>query len=225
MVGIDLDVWEMQEAEALARRLKLLVRKNGGNAAVSEKTGIKLSTLNSYLAGVEPKFSVVVRLAEALGLPLSALVGDDPEIQEPARPEGMISIPMRDVYASAGPGAEIGDEPIIGHMQFPEVFVRSWGRSPARVEAVQALGDSMLPTIQDRQWVLIDRADRELLDGGVYGFRTPDGLRLKRFQKAIDGTPMLVSDNRDLYAPERLSPKELAQLRIAGRAFLTPRML
>jgi phage repressor protein C with HTH and peptisase S24 domain len=120
---------------------------------------------------------------------------------------------------------ENGDEPIIGHMQFPETFVRSWGRSPTRVEAIQARGDSMYPTIHDGQWVLIDRADRELADGLVYGFRTPDGLRLKRFQKAIDGTPMLVSDNRDLYAPERLSSCDLAQLKVAGRVFLTPRMI
>lgn len=225
MVSIDLGDWEMHEAEALARRLKLLVRQNGGNAAVSEKTGIKLSTLNSYLAGVEPKFSVMVRLAEALNIPLSALVADDQEIQDHEQSAGMVSIPMRDVSASAGPGAENGEEPVTGYMQFPEAFVRSWGRSPARVEAIQARGDSMYPTIHDGQWVLIDRADRSLADGLVYGFRTPDGLRLKRFQKAIDGTPMLVSDNRDLYAVERLSPEDFNQLRVAGRAFLTPRMI
>ena len=136
-----------------------------------------------------------------------------------------VLIPMRDVSASAGPGAENGEEPVIGHMQFPEAFVRSWGRSPARVEAIQARGDSMYPTIHDGQWVLIDRADRSLADGLVYGFRTPDGLRLKRFQRAIDGTAMLVSDNRDLYAVERLSPDDFSQLRIVGRAFLTPRMI
>lgn len=225
MIETDLGDWEMHEAEALARRLKLLVRQNGGNAAVSEKTGIKLSTLNSYLAGVEPKFSVMVKLAEALNIPLSSLVDDVPEIQDREQSFRAVSIPMRDVSASAGPGAENGEEPIIGHMQFPEEFVRSWGRSPALVEAIQARGDSMYPTIHDGQWVLIDRADRTLADGLVYGFRTPDGLRLKRFQKAIDGSPMLVSDNRDLYAVERLSPEDFNQLRVAGRAFLTPRMI
>lgn len=225
MIGSHFGDSEMQEAEALAKRLKLLVRQNGGNAVVSEKTGIKLSTLNSYLAGVEPKFSAMVKLAEALKIPLSSLVDGDHGVQDHEHSADTVSIPMRDVSASAGPGAENGEEPIIGYMRFPEAYVRSWGRSPARVEAIQARGDSMYPTIQDGQWVLIDRADRTLVDGLVYGFRTPDGLRLKRLQKAIDGTPMLVSDNRELYAVERLSVEDLTQLHVAGRVFLAPRMI
>lgn len=219
------DDLEMQQAEILARRLKELVQKRGGNKRVAAESGIPLSTLNTYLAGTEPKFFVAARLAEYFNVPMAALLSDEPIGQEPESGSSTIQIPMRDVFASAGPGAVNGDEPIVGYMQFPEAFVRSWGRSTARVEAIQARGESMYPTIQDRQWVLIDRAERALADGLVYGFRTPDGLRLKRFQKAIDGTPMLVSDNRELYAPERLQPDDFNQLRVAGRVFLTPRMI
>lgn len=137
----------------------------------------------------------------------------------------VVLIPIRDVYASAGTGAENGDEPIIGHMQFPDAFARSWGRSLSKVEAVQIKGDSMYPTIADGQWTLIDRGDTDLVEGKVYGFRTEDGFRAKRFQRAIDGAPMLVSDNRELYAPEKLSKAYLQRLLVAGRIFLVPRMI
>jgi len=216
------------ELDAMARRLRELVKKAGGNQKVADVADVPLSTLNTILAGkTDPRLSTLRKIAPALGVPVSTLIEDasGADNTENRISEDLVLIPMRDVSASAGPGAENGDEPVIGYMQFPEAFVRSWGRSPARVEAIQARGDSMYPTIHDGQWVLIDRADRSLVDGLVYGFRTPDGLRLKRFQKAIDGSPMLVSDNRDLYAVERLSPDDFNQLRVAGRAFLTPRMI
>lgn len=214
-----------QEKEQLIATLRAAVRARGGRAQAAELWGLSERTLAGYLSGEsDPKLSFLSKVAASEGLTVAELFMRNAENFTSPTDQAVL-IPMRDVSASAGPGAENGDEPVIGYMQFPEAFVRSWGRSPARVEAIQARGDSMYPTIHDGQWVLIDRADRALVDGLVYGFRTPDGLRLKRFQKAIDGTPMLVSDNRDLYAVERLSPEDFNQLRVAGRAFLTPRMI
>lgn len=214
-----------QEKEQLIAVLRASVKGRGGRAHAAELWGISERTLAGYLSGEsDPKLSFLSKVAASEGLSVAELFTSSAE-KSTSPSERVLMIPMRDVFASAGPGAENGDEPIVGYMQFPEVFVRSWGRSPARVEAIQARGDSMFPTVLDGQWVLIDRADRTLTDGLVYGFRTPDGLRLKRFQKAIDGTPMLVSDNRELYAPERLQPDDFNQLRVAGRAFLTPRMI
>lgn len=209
----------------LQPKLRDLASRHGSNAKAASAWGVPLRTLAGYLAGeFDPKLSFLEAVADAEGITLAEFFNDDADFRTTDAVE-MVSIPMRGVLASAGPGAENGEEPIVGYMQFPETFVRSWGRSPARVEAIQAHGDSMYPTIQDGQWVLIDRADRTLAEGLVYGFRTPDGLRLKRFQKSIDGTPMLVSDNRELYAIERLQPDDFSQLRVAGRAFLTPRMI
>jgi phage repressor protein C with HTH and peptisase S24 domain len=225
MVG---DFGENPELNAMARRLRELVKKAGGNQRVATIADVPLSTLNTILAGkTDPRLSTLRKLAPALGVSVSALIEDDVEPDNTVNRiyEGDVLIPMRDVWASAGPGADNGDEPIVGHMRFPEAFVRSWGRPTTRVEAIQARGDSMYPNITDGQWVLIDRGDRRLVEGLVYGFRTPDGLRLKRYQKAIDGSPVLASDNRDLYAPERLSPDDIEQLHVAGRVFLTPKMI
>lgn len=211
------------ELGAMARRLRELVKKAGGNQCVAELADVPLSTLNTVLAGkTDPRLSTLRKLAPALGLSVSQLideVGRDENTKNRIS-DDVVLIPMREVCASAGPGIENGDEPISGHMQFPAEIVRSWGRNPAKIEAVQVFGDSMLPTIADRQWVLIDRSEKELSDGNVFAFRTQDGLRLKRFQRSISGAPMLVSDNRELYAPEVLQPSDLEQLRVAGRVFL-----
>lgn len=222
------DFGEEPELAAMARRLKDLVKKAGGNQRVADAADVPLSTLNTILAGKsDPRVSTLRKLAPALGIPISGLmeIVFDGENTVNQMLDSMVRIPMRNVYASAGPGIENGDEPIIGHLTFPKEIVATWGRNPARIEAVQGHGDSMYPTIADNQWILIDRADRDLVDGRVYGFRTEDGFRVKRFQKRIDGTPMLVSDNRELYAPEPLSKASLRQILVAGRVFLAPRMI
>lgn len=204
----------------IAPMLRELAIRHGSNAQAARVWGVPLRTLASYLAvESDPKLSFLEAVAAKENLSLADFFTDNAENRTTDAPD-MVSIPMRDVCASAGPGAENGDEPISGHMQFPAEIVRSWGRNPAKIEAVQAFGDSMLPTIADRQWVLIDRGEKELSDGLVFAFRTPDGLRLKRFQKSISGAPMLVSDNRELYAAEVLQPSDLEQLRVAGRVFL-----
>lgn len=132
-----------------------------------------------------------------------------------------IQIPLRDVYVSSGPGGEAVDEAIQRHLSFDPFFVETWGVDPERVEAVINRGDSNEPTIRDGAVVLIDRSDRQLREKAIFAFRTPDGVRLKRFQKLIDGSARLVSDNQALYAPEVIGPADLEQLRVVGRAFWT----
>jgi hypothetical protein len=71
-----------------ALRLKGAVRAAGGNTLVAQRSGVPLSSLNSYLRGREMKAGQLVRLAEATGVRLEWL----------ATGAG----PMRDVPLRAG---------------------------------------------------------------------------------------------------------------------------
>lgn len=214
-----------QEKDELIARLRAFVKVRGGRVPAAALWGVSERTLAGYLSGEsDPKLSFLSKVALTEGVSVAELFMPRAENRTNAQHDA-ISIPMRENLAPAT--MQQGDSfgPVVGHMQFPALFVLSWGRSPDRVEVIQARGDSMFPTIRDGQWVFIDRADTELVDGFVYGFETSDGLQLRRFQKAIGGLPMLVSDNRDVYAPERLSSQDLKTLVVAGRAFLTPRFI
>jgi phage repressor protein C with HTH and peptisase S24 domain len=157
-----------------------------------------------------------------LGFDIKYVLAGLKEMREGSKSsERSVLIPLRDVYASSGPGCEAVDEAIIRHLTFDPFFVESWGIPPERVEAVINRGDSNEPTIRDGAIVLIDRGDRKLREKPMFAFRTPDGVRLKRFQKLMDGSARLVSDNQALYAPEVISPADFEQLRVVGRAFWT----
>lgn len=201
------------EKKRLNATLRALVKKRGGRVSASSVWGISERTLAGYISGEsDPKLSFLAAVADAEGLALGDFFA-----------EGIakVRIPLRDVYASSGPGCDVADEAIIRHLTFDPYFVESWGIPVDRVEAVINRGDSNEPTIRDGALVLIDRSDRTLREKAIFAFRTPDGVRLKRFQRLIDGSARLVSDNQALYAPELISPADLEQLRVVGRAFWT----
>lgn len=216
-----------QDLNAMARRLRSIVKISGGNQKVADLSDVPLSTLNTILAGkTDPRISTLQKLAPALGMSVGDLAFEisRSENTEYRTPES-VRIPLRDVYASAGPGSEAVDEAPSRFLSFDPFFAAEWGVPLERVEALTARGDSMQPTIQDGAIVLIDRGDRELREKVIFAFRTPDGVRFKRFQRMVDGGAMLVSDNHEFYAPERVAPVDLEQFRIAGRAFWTGRMI
>lgn len=212
---------DVAQHEFIAKRLRELVQSRGGNKRVAADSGIPLSTLNTYLAGTEPKLTVAAKLAEFFRVPMAALLSDAPAIQDHGSPGHSVMVPLRDVYVSSGPGTEAIDEAILRYLAFDPYFAEQWGIPTDRVEAVINRGDSNEPTIRDGAIVLIDRGDRKLREKAIFAFRTPDGVRLKRFQRLIDGSARLVSDNQALYAPEHISPVDLEQLRVVGRAFWT----
>lgn len=59
---------------ALAARLKVVVKQNGGNKAVAEASGISLGALNNYLRLVnDPSAASLVKIAAACGVSLEWL--------------------------------------------------------------------------------------------------------------------------------------------------------
>ena len=211
---------EKTSEQPVAALLRKLIRRHGSAAAAAEKWGVSARTLAAYLAGESsPKLKFIDAVSKAEGVDAEALIAGYAE----NRKANTVQIPLRDVYASAGPGAENDDERPSRFLAFDPFFVEAWGIPPERVEAIIARGDSMEPTIMNQSVVLLDRGDRQLRERRVFAFRTADGLRLKRFQRAVDGAVLLVSDNQALYAPERIAVADLDALRVAGRAFWTGR--
>ncbi len=182
--------------------------------------GIPQSTIFRLVSGGEPTLPTLKVIAEKTGRSLHWLATGEAEDQR-----DLVRIPLRPVFASAGPGVENFMEEPVEMILFSQAFAEQWMRPSGRIEAIRVLGDSMEPTIQNGAIVLIDKSETEPREGRIYALWTDWGLKLKRFQRAIDGSILLVSDNRELYAPERLSTAGMEQLRIAGRAFWTGKMV
>lgn len=137
--------------------------------------------------------------------------------QEPLESAGFVMIPRYDVEASAGNGAFANGEHIVDYMAFKEEFVRRTLRvAPDMLVLITAVGDSMMPTINPGDLLLIDRSVDRIIDDAIYVLVKRGELVVKRVQQFFDGAVTIKSDN-GAYVEETLTAKDAEDVQVAGR--------
>ncbi len=141
-------------------------------------------------------------LADFFGIPESELGGSSAGFGEksydPARKlpleGGWINVPRLPLSASAGPGAEIGDELPFDNFRFSRRWLREQGLDGSHLSAITVEGDSMEPLLRAGDEVLVDRSDRPFRDG-IHVVRLEDTLLVKRVAAQGGGRLSLLSQN------------------------------
>jgi len=128
----------------------------------------------------------------------------------------LVRVPQYDVVASMGPGALNGEEAIIDHWPMSVDHLRSLGVTAADAIIIATRGDSMSPTLEDGDRVLIDRGKRKQTSSGIYVLRLGDELFAKRLQWKTDGSLLVKSDNA-AYDTEEVARDAAKGLYIVGR--------
>lgn len=98
-------------------------------------------------------------------------------------------------------------------------LIEKFNVNPAKLIALYADGDSMANYIVDGD-VMFFTVDLDGLQSGtIYLIDTPDGLRVKRIQKRLDGDVIIRSDNPDKgrYPDETYTPDQAALLTVKGK--------
>jgi hypothetical protein len=135
-------------------------------------------------------------LARYFGIAEQRLGGPVPP-PAPATP-ALRFVPMLDVGASAGPGAESGGEGVVSGIGFDERVLRGLaGGDPASLSMIRVRGDSMAPTLADGDSIMVDRAAalRPLRDG-IHVLRIDGMLVVKRLSVLEGGARLAIrSDN------------------------------
>lgn len=114
-----------------------------------------------------------------------------------------------EINVSAGGGAyENNDE--FQSLEIPEYFIKRLGgkENLKNIEAINVVGDSMEPTLNDDNIIFLDKSKCDCTRDGIYAFTTTHGLFVKRIQKRVDGKLDIISDNKD-YPSQILSNKDI----------------
>ncbi len=93
-------------------------------------------------------------------------------------------------------------------------FRKEWLSRKGVVSAMrlaQVSGDSMLPTLEDGDFVLFDTSKRYPLDGKIMVIGIENLLYIKRVRVSPEGI-FLVSDNKAVYQPWRVNPENTRYL-------------
>ncbi len=129
----------------------------------------------------------------------------------------LMNVNEHDVRASAGHGSFIGEETVVGRWMLPLGYVRnSLSLSSNRLSLIEVIGDSMVPTLQSGDKILVDLDDIAVSQPGVFALYDGDVTVVKRVERVPGSSPaqlMLISDN-----PHHGKYSVLAdQVNVAGR--------
>ncbi|MGZ8171854.1 MULTISPECIES: S24 family peptidase [Methylobacter] len=125
-------------------------------------------------------------------------------------------VPVYDVQASAGHGSHVEAELQTGQLAFKKAWLREKGLKIGHLAIITAKGDSMDPTICDRDTLLVDTRVDKIIDDSIYIVQADHHLIVKRLQQAFDGSVSIISDN-PRYKEQTLTSEQAKTLKIAGR--------
>ena len=107
-------------------------------------------------------------------------------------------VPVREIDLAFGMGATYLDVPVTGEVHhFPLAWIRAFTRSPPeQLVFARGAGDSMFPTIQDSDLLLIDLAQCSPKMGDrIWAIAFGEVGMIKRLRPMPDGSVKILSDN------------------------------
>lgn len=172
-------------------------------------------TLNNLAKGISGNTSTLRKLAAFAGM-------DADELMRPfAGPtEGFVEVARAGVKFSNGHGRVEFLEDDRPPLSFRSDFLRKLGIAVGNAVVVDADGNSNEPTIKSGSVVLINRGDRERLNGKLFAFRVDGDLLIKRLER-IDGVGILASADNPDFSPKTKVYTNLSDFEVIGRAVWT----
>ena len=138
------------------------------------------------------------KLARYFAVPETVL-GGPPE--EAAQSGGLIAVKRAPIEVSAGPGAIVNEELGRPYFGFDERWLKALTpTSPSRLSIVRVEGDSMSPTLNPGDEILVDPDDcADRLRDGIYVLRVDDALVVKRLALNPMGRSVTVQSDNPAY--------------------------
>lgn len=89
--------------------------------------------------------------------------------------------------------------------------------TPKSLKTFQASGDSMSPSIEDGDILLVDTDRKDFHNGGIFLITINEDWFIKRLRQKINGDLEIISDNKEKYPTETIRQSDEVTLDIKGR--------
>ena len=215
----------------MKNRLAQILKERGiRQQDLADQLGVSRQAVGYWTKAETLSAKNAAMLCAHLKVPLSELFGAETSTEgdhiikvegiEPLRP-GYIRVPVLDVSGSCGCDGDLNDSAgdlVTGAVDLAAWFIQSLPGvvSARQLEIIASTGDSMIPTIEERSLVIIDKAQQAIRSDGVYCLRVDGELFIKRIMRNIDGTLTLISDN-PRYPQRSVNKADLPLTAVLGR--------
>ena len=213
----------------MSNNLKTIRERKGISIKfLASKLGITRQSLWRYEKGASIPLHTLDELARFFIVQPSEIVEEAEDFSNQEKEERDINIPFYDVKASAGSGSIIDESNFEKSLiSFKETFFQKLNENPKDLLFVQVHGNSMLPTLKNNDFIMVNRCktDLSIHGNGIYLMSEGNHLKVKRihynpYEKHIK----IISDNKSTINGEREYPdyiikdkEELDMISVAGK--------
>lgn len=208
----------------LGDRLKAAMgRAHIDQAALAEQVGCTQGAISQIINGRSQRSRFLPDIAAAVGTTVAFLNGETNDPSLNAAPalnvdemaERLDLVPIANVDMAYGMGLTFaGDHIEVEVLHFPRAWLESLtSTAPQDLAWARGRGNSMSPTIEDNDLVLIDRSDRSVRDqDAIWAFTIGDVAMMKRLR--VRGENVTILSDNDRVPPDHAHPDEI---NIVGR--------
>jgi len=136
--------------------------------------------------------------------------------------DNLTYIPLIEPVLSAGDGSLTEAEQQTDKFAFRKDWLHTVSSGTANCVLLKVSGDSMLPSINSGDMVLLDKGRTDIMSGRIYAIAIDDAIYVKRVEHRGPGAVTIFSDNREVYEPFKAS---LNEIRILGQIIWIAREL
>ena len=188
-------------------------------SALADAADIKRSAMTNYWSGKRPyPLGSIVPLAKKLSTSVKWLLSGDTTSDDD---DDIDFVAVQEVDLAYGLGSSFADEPVeLQTHLFPRAWLEAITTSPpAMLTFARGRGDSMQPTVQDGDMVLIDRSQRTIREqDAIWALTIGQFAMIKRIRARGERVTIL-SDN------DRVPPDEVhhEEINVVGRVIFIGR--
>ncbi|MDH4318949.1 MAG: helix-turn-helix domain-containing protein [Desulfobulbaceae bacterium] len=119
-----------------------------------------------------------------------------PQLSNP-EPELFAYVPLVSARLSAGGGAFVYSDDIIGYYAFRKDWLKRTTSGIKNVVLSIVTGNSMFPTLRQKDFVMVDTGQIHIIDDLIYAIRVDETVMVKRLHLRSGGKIKVISDNHE----------------------------
>jgi len=194
---------DIADDQTLQSRLDQVLRKFTSVADLARVIGVSDNAIYKWLSGRgQPSVANLVALANAAKVSVEWLAtGQEAAASKRStvhgsEHNGFAYVARYDVKGPGPRGEVLRSEQIVDYLAFKKEWLQArLHADPRNLLLIEAVGDSMAPTLDDSDLLLVDLGEPRFRHDGIYVLRRDNELTVKRLQRRPDGTLNIISDN------------------------------
>ena len=193
IVSLSASIYPMKSVKLTSEALTFWLKKSSlTQQKLAEMSGLAQNYISQIKTGnkAAPSFNAIEKICEALGVSIPEFFA----CEDDSKPD-LVFVEKVKAKPRAGVGGLETDNEHDGYYSFHSSFIARKGGTAKTMRIFEVAGDSMSPTLDDGDMIMVNTAETDIRTGRIYLLRIGDELMVKRLETRPGGKMLIRSDN------------------------------